>query len=232
MKKGFLSLFTALTMSLFSIQANAVLITSDGIWNSITETGTPNVDGAGTDTILWGTAVNAGNSRSAWSFIGLSNFDAGDITDGSEFELGTFRHKNSPITGGSITGADLVLDLTIGGNNLGPLTFTFGHDETPNSGTCARTPLPGFGKCPDIVSIPMATAMETIIIDAIAYELTIEGFKLSAGGPTLSEFVTQEKADNRAQLYGSLSRAVPEPSVLALFGLGLLGLGFASRRRR
>ena len=59
--------------------------------------------------------------------------------------------------------------------------------------------------------------------------MTLTGFYISEG-IYKDYLVTGEEGENWAQLYASLSK-VPEPSIIALFGIGLLGLGFASRRK-
>ena len=62
----------------------------------------------------------------------------------------------------------------------------------------------------------------------MVYEMTIKGYTRS-GGYT-NTIWTDEKDYSYAKIYASLAK-VPEPSVIALFGIGLLGLGFATRRK-
>ena len=94
-----------------------------------------------------------------------------------------------------------------------------GHQETLNS-PC------GANGCPDTVSIPNYAASELIKIGGMAYEMTITGFVDST---RTNQIVTPEEGTSRAVLQAKLSK-VPEPAVLALFAIGLLGLGFAARR--
>jgi hypothetical protein len=78
------------------------------------------------------------------------------------------------------------------------------------------------------VKIPTLASTDTITIGGMVYEMTIKGFNYS-GGYT-NTLWTDEKDKSYAKLYASLAK-VPEPSIIALFGIGLLGLGFASRRK-
>jgi len=60
--------------------------------------------------------------------------------------------------------------------------------------------------------------------------MTIKGFNHSDGYLSDGYLWTDEKDKSYAKIYASLSK-VPEPSIIALFSIGLLGLGFASRRK-
>ncbi len=227
---------TGLAFGLISFSANAVLITSDGTWSNPQTSGSSTgfVLGAGingspsANTVSWGKGIEStGYAQSSWLFEGLNNFEA--YTDGTVFPLGHFTHSNNPIYKGKFFGADLDLDLTMGGESS-ILSFTFGHWETLNSGYGEDGECPyGENPCADIVYLPLLTSTDTINIGGILYEMTLAGFEISEGVYE-DHLVTGETYTNWAQLYASLSR-VPEPSVIALFGIGLLGLGFASRRK-
>src|SRR5437870_806398 len=75
------------------------------------------------------------------------------------FSLGTFTHRNFPVSDPSLTAVqlDVVLLLNVDGVQTGPLkfTFTFNHVETPNNPTPPATcpyPTPAGEGCTDRVT--------------------------------------------------------------------------------
>lgn len=237
--KNITILRTALIVTAISLgyvsSAQAIIINSAGNWLNPTGTAS-NVNGVGTNQISWGTPVNQHRSQSSYVFTGNGGVNVADSSiDGSIFDLGIFTHNNFPIFNFNFTGVDLTIGLGITDNSNNPLVnknfnFTFNHRETPNGGVC--NPI-GFTICPDVVTIPMATATELVNIFGDTYELELLGFRDAAGG-LVTQFITEENQVNTATLFGSLNlvRQVPEPSVLALLVSGFaLSLLFARRRR-
>jgi len=213
-----------MALGLTSFNAHAGLMgTSVGAWSNPQGTAydVTIVNGDPYSQISWG--KSAGYGKSSWIFGGLSDFEA--YTDGTMFAIGSFHHYNNPIYRYNFTGADLDLTLTLGSEVLTP-SFFFGHEETLNR----ATPCPyGTNPCADIVSLSPLTSTDTVTIGGMVYEMTLAGFYIH---PDIYSdiLVTDEHYDNWAYLYASLSK-VPEPSIIALFSIGLLGLGFASRRK-
>jgi PEP-CTERM motif-containing protein len=88
--------------------------------------------------------------------------------------------------------------------------------------------------CADIISIGFNSLSESFAVGADLFTLNILGFNDGSG--LVSSFETMERANNTANIIGNLTLVttvtVPEPSTMAMFGIGLLALGFVARRRR
>jgi len=220
-----LVVITGLAFGLISFNANAGLITSSGSWyDPQGSSSSINIDD---DLIYWGWNKNEDPDKkhSAWWFEGVDkDITPEKIMDRGWFKIGKFHHWNNPIYDGHFTGAYLDLDLSIHGYDISTSLY-FGHEETLNYPCKKET---GKG-CPDYVTLPYVASVDTITIGGMVYELTIKGYSHSENYKD-GVLTTPEKGHSYAKLVAHLHK-VPEPSIIALFGIGLLGLGFASRRK-
>jgi hypothetical protein len=170
----------------------------------------------------------------------IQNFDV----PGSSgfFAIGTFTHFNWPIEPrGSIASVDMTVsfNINLNGTDLGyrSFDFRFNHWETPNfADPCANKQPNGvdlnINGCADRVTISYLNTSEAFEIEGVLYTFELVGFSGNECATFCTEFWTIESQNNSADLFARI-RAVetPEPGTLALFGLGLLGLGMTNRRK-
>lgn len=229
-------------------------ITSSGIWTATVppQVGDPDtLTGLNTNEIRWGTP-DGGGQKSGYRFQGLGpggahpTLNVNTLTEllSGQFDVGDFTHINFPITGGSITNAQLKVTINLadtgaGTNQVLNFTFNFTHNETDNfpspagTGSCpdtGTTPVPAVG-CPDVVGLQTLFSNEVVNIGGVDRVLEIIGFVPGHSGSPVSQFITQENQENLASLLVRFSTPIDEPATLALLGLGLLGLGWQHRRR-
>jgi hypothetical protein len=157
------------------------------------------------------------------------------------FQLGTFTHRNWPITGDTLSqvNLDVAIDVNIGGTPVNrTYTYSLSHYETPNTGRLSgcqafqqsATP------CDDRVQISGPTGA-TINVGGVDYTLFL-GFSSDGGNTILNQFITEERKNNVAGLYarwelpddGGGPNEIPEPATYLMLGTGLLGLTWLRRR--
>ncbi|MEJ2274496.1 MAG: THxN family PEP-CTERM protein, partial [Woeseiaceae bacterium] len=123
------------------------------------------------------------------------------------FSLGTFQHRNFPISDPSLVSAqlDVVLIIAVDGVQIAPLTFTFtiDHEETPNNLDPCPYPTPEGEGCTDRVTITASPDPTTFNVDGVDY--TLEMSFLDNGSP-VDEFITRESTTvNSSGLVGEFT---------------------------
>lgn len=185
---------------------------------------------AGTDNVAWGTPPQGSSTgQSSYDFTPNGALVGTSPNLDTPFLLGTLVHNNNPILAPILVSVDYALAL---GTNGVPSTVNYSlfieHNETPNQ----PCPAPG---CNDIVTASDPANADVISQNGDNYILTLLGWAATQGGPIGGlDLETVEGQSTPGFLYAQLTEApevVPEPGLLTLLGLGLLGLG-ATRLRK
>lgn len=209
-----------------------------GDWASVLPVGTATVaNGAGTDTVRWGTPFGQPN-QSGYDFTPTASTTTPTL--GVAFALGQFIHHNNPVTGDTPT--DLSYDFSFGIPSATPATIAgtilFNHNETTNSLPCTDSPASVI-PCDDVVKITTPLVNQAFTFEGISYVFNLLGF--STDGTTyLSSptFFSPEGQDNMTTLYGIVTTdalpppETPEPASFVLLGTGLLAAASRMRRKK
>jgi hypothetical protein len=207
---------TAVTALAFALPAHATLVLTfgqNGSGNTITGTAT-----GGTSTTITGTDVSVsvtqilGGSPSVTDFLTLNA-----VSDGAAFMVGssvlqhfdgTFSIRTAAGGGGTNLLSGAFTDLLLG---TGPAaTITVGAPPDLAAFTSDVVPLDQLGP-PVAVAFSFANVTPPIALDGA----TLASFTSSVSGTFSAEPIP-----------------TPEPASLALFGVGLLGLGMVAKRKR
>jgi len=158
------------------------------------------------DTLTWGTAQNGG-SRSGYTLVDNTAYTsaAGTVVQqGALIKLADFTHNNFPVSGGSLTGTDLIMTMDVVINGIStPVSFTvhLTHTETPNTGTAEQNR--------DIITLP--TQSVSVNINGQPYVVTLDGFRDSSGN-IVNTIYTNESASNAYGVYGKIATTDALPS--------------------
>ena len=222
--------------------ASAALVSFSNItgsWSAIDPAGiTLSDNGTANPQMRWGTAATS-HGQSGYDFNAASDFGV-NVPPEQMVMLGSFAHVNNPIRGTSLNSAMLTvgINIEVDGEDQGlhNFMFDFTHEETPNGADpCANgdpnyTGVNGWG-CADLVTISNSDLSEDFLVNGVLYTVAILGFEVD--GMIVSTFETMEKMTNRAKLVGYITVSeVPIPAAIPLFLSGIVGLGFAGRRKK
>jgi len=240
--------------------AQAAIVTQWHYSISSSWTAAAGATGVGSSVLQWGTDIGNGQSSlELFTPAGSSNPISTYIGGGAApvafwANGGSVTHNNKPITGSTLTAATLTATLSLeailpdlaGPGAMAPLMINIAFAETPNGGDCAVSTSPT--PCNDIFVLTSGLPNQSFMFDGETYFLNL--FPTSAGSFSVLEasacaaagqaagcigFSTVEGQSTNVPFSFTISTApltVPEPGMLGLAGVALIGAAAAGRRRR
>lgn len=216
-------LAVGLTASASVALANPFTVSTSGVFDNAS--GGPNMvtTGTGSNVFTWGTPY--GNSTS--SQLNYTGSQSAQANAGASFQFGSLYFKNGVINDG--TGADSV-DLNLSISILSPITlndaasFNLDLTNTQNNNNAATSA--------DTLALANGAASSySWVQNKVKYTFSFVGFGQNAN--SINNFFTVEENQSvTTYLWGRIdSVVVPEPSSVALLGLGVLGLVGARRKK-
>ena len=202
-----LAIVTFTLFSTFPVQA-ITLNSSQGTWQSfIGGSEIETFEILGENQVRWGMPAVTNPTLLDKSGLGFTGVGTSSIAVENPFQLGRLRHFNNAVFAGtSVSAAELSIALDFLEFGVTTFDFTLNIDETTNAAPCIY---PSIVPCADRISWASATPAQTFFSGGIEYTLQLTGFSNFPGGPTLSQFISQEGGTSETFLFGQLTALTP-----------------------
>lgn len=198
-------------------QAAIQLDKTSGSWSNTIGGSNVVYQAVGTEAqVRWG--IPYVTEQSGLGFTGI-DYTPGLVPGPGEFKLGTLRHHNFVVQGGTAASSSslaVLFDLASPDPDIN-LNYVISIDETLNAAPCVY---PGATICPDKVTI--SPSSQTFIFQGGTYSL--DSYFKDSTGALVDYMITEENQVTPADLWGRVSLLIPPPtptpvpSPLPLFG--------------
>ncbi len=223
---GMFAVLVIYGLNIASVHAIPISGTTSGIFSNPAGPGGMVVSGVGTSSFTWGSGFD-GSPPSSLDFSGTSFA----TNTGTFFDIGEISYFNGTIaldSEASSVDFDVTLNFTTPGGISETFTYLLSLVNTPNTSDAVASA--------DIVQFPGALPTASFTANGTTYSLGLEvGVVSGSGFSSQTTFSVLEGSSATATLRGIVTsqgvpQALPEPSTIALIGLGLLGMSLVRKR--